>query len=51
LVGFSLFSATGLPVSLIVFGAVAAAVLENLASFGLDNLLVPVFIGLLLTRL
>ncbi len=51
LVGFSLFSTSGLPASLILFGAVAAAGLENIASFGLDNLLVPIFIGFLLTRL
>lgn len=51
LLGYSIFSTVGLPIALVVFGAIVAATLENLAAFGLDNLLVPIFIGFLLTRL
>ena len=35
----------------IAFGSLAAAALENVAPLGLDNLVVPLFIGLLLTHL
>jgi phytol kinase len=48
LIGYSLMSTAGLPGPVIVFGAGAAALLENLAPFGLDNILVPLFIGVLL---
>lgn len=51
LTGYSLFSVHGLPIAFVVGGAVSAALIENLAAFGLDNLLVPLFIGLLLTYL
>lgn len=34
----------------IVFGGLAATMLENIAPFGLDNITVPLFIGLLLTH-
>ena len=50
LLGYARFSAAGLSTELAVFGALAAAVLENLAPLGLDNLAVPLFVGLLLTR-
>ncbi|HSX04954.1 MAG TPA: hypothetical protein VLF69_00605 [Candidatus Saccharimonadales bacterium] len=51
LVGYSLWSAAGLAWPLIGFGALGAAVLENVAPFGLDNIAVPLFIGLLLGHL
>lgn len=51
LLGYSLFDTSGLPIMLVVFGAAAATILENLGGFGIDNLLVPLFIAVLLTRL
>jgi len=50
LTGYAVFSVHGLPLDRIVFGALAAAALENIGLLGLDNLLVPLFVGLLLTR-
>jgi dolichol kinase len=50
LVGYGLWSVHGLATPVAVFGAVAAAVLENIAPFGLDNIVVPLFIGFLLSR-
>lgn len=49
LIGYSAVS-THLSVGIIVFGTLAAAVIENVGIVGLDNLLVPLFIGLLLTN-
>jgi len=50
LAGYSIFSVAGLPVGAILIGASGAAALENLGVMGLDNLLVPLFIALLLTH-
>jgi dolichol kinase len=51
LIGYSLLSVTGsVPWEVIVFGALMATVLENVASFGLDNVVVPLAIALLLIR-
>jgi phytol kinase len=49
LIGYSTGVHT-LAASIILFGALAATMLENIAPFGLDNVTVPLFIGLLLTR-
>jgi phytol kinase len=50
LLWFSLYSAHGLPVVVVLGGSLAATLIENLAVFGFDNLLIPLFIGLLLMR-
>jgi phytol kinase len=50
LLGYMVFSVHSLPVDRAIFGASAAALLENVAPLGLDNLLVPLFIGLLLAN-
>jgi phytol kinase len=50
LTGYSMFSVNGLPLSIVFAGAAGAALLENLGLRGLDNLLVPLFVGLLLTH-
>jgi dolichol kinase len=50
LIGYGLWSTHGLATPVAVFGAVAAAILENVAPFGLDNIVVPLFIGLLLSH-
>jgi phytol kinase len=50
LVGYSIFSVHSLPILWAVFGSLGAAALENVAPLGLDNLLVPLFIGLLLAN-
>lgn len=50
LVGYSIFSVHSLPIGMAVFGAFGAAALENIAPLGLDNLMVPLFIGLLLAK-
>jgi phytol kinase len=50
LTGYSVFSVNGLPISIVFAGAAGAALLENLGLRGLDNLLVPLFVGLLLTH-
>jgi phytol kinase len=50
LVGYSMWSAAGLAWPIIAFGAVSAAVLENISPFGLDNIAVPLFIGILLSH-
>jgi phytol kinase len=49
LLGYGLFSSHSLPVALAFSGSIIAGVIENLAPLGLDNLLVPLFIGLLLS--
>jgi len=51
LTGYSVFSVNGLPAGIIALGALGAALLENVAPLGLDNLIVPLYIGLLLTNL
>jgi phytol kinase len=51
LVGYGILSTAVVSVPVIAFGAVAAAILENIAPFGLDNIVVPLFMGLLLSRL
>lgn len=51
LIGYAMWSASGLSVTIVVFGALMAAALENIASFGLDNILVPLFIAFLLVQL
>lgn len=50
LLGYSAWSVAGLHVPVIVFAAVSAALLENISPFGLDNLVVPLFVGLLLSK-
>ncbi len=50
LIGFSTLS-TGLSAAILVFGVLGAAFLENIAPFGLDNLFVPLFVGVLLANL
>lgn len=51
LVGFSLFGPMHLSPVVIAFGALVAAALENIGVFGLDNILVPLFIGFLLAKM
>lgn len=51
LIGYMALVPGGISWPVIVFGALAATLLENLAAFGLDNLVVPVFIGLLVAYL
>ena len=51
LTGFSLWGPTHLPVMVIAFGAFVAAGLENVGVFGIDNILVPLFIAFLLTNM
>jgi len=50
LAGYSMASVVGLSVPIVVFGSVAAALLENISPFGLDNITVPLFIGILLSH-
>lgn len=50
LVGYSAWSVAGLSTPVILFGALGAALLENISPFGLDNLIAPLFIGLLLSH-
>jgi phytol kinase len=50
-VGYSVYSTKGLAIGYVGLGAVAAALIENVAVLGLDNLIVPLCIGLLLTNL
>lgn len=51
LTGYSIFSAAGLPAGGVLLVAAGAAALENVGILGLDNLLVPLFVGLLLVHL
>jgi phytol kinase len=51
LVGYGLYSVVGISLGVAVAGALIATAVENLAPLGLDNLLVPLFIGILLTNL
>jgi len=51
LVGYAAYSVAGLSVTGVLVGMVGATVLENLGVFGIDNLLVPTFIGLLLAHI
>ncbi|HEY4160537.1 MAG TPA: hypothetical protein VGM08_00575 [Candidatus Saccharimonadales bacterium] len=49
--GYAVFSASGLPTMReATLGVAGATVLENFGLFGLDNLLVPLYIGLLITN-
>jgi dolichol kinase len=50
LTGYGIFAVAGLPIAHILIGAAVGTIAENLASFGLDNLVVPLFIGLLLAQ-
>jgi phytol kinase len=51
LAGYSAFSVHGpLTLSQAAIGVLGAAALENIGLFGLDNLIVPLFIGALLTH-
>jgi len=51
LVGYGLYSVAGISLPAAIAGALIATAVENLAPLGLDNLVVPLFIGLLLTSL
>ena len=51
LVGYDLYSVAGISLPAAMAGALIATAVENLAPLGLDNLVVPLFIGLLLTSL
>lgn len=51
LTGYALFSTVGLAAGYIVFGALASAAIENIAPLGLDNLVVPLFVGLFLSNM
>ena len=51
LVGYGLYSVAGVSLGLALAGSLGATVIENLAPLGLDNLFVPLFVGVLLTRL
>lgn len=48
LIGYSQLSDNGLAWQYVLGGALGAAILENIAALGFDNLLVPLAIGLLL---
>ena len=51
LAGYSAFSVHGpLVLATAIFGVLGAAALENIGLFGLDNLIVPLFIGILLSH-
>jgi phytol kinase len=50
LIGYGMLSVHGLAMPVAVFGAIAAAILENISPFGIDNIVVPLFIGLLLSH-
>lgn len=50
LTGYGVFAVAGLPIVHIIIGAAVGTVVENVAIFGLDNLFVPLFIGLLLAK-
>jgi len=50
LTGYGIFAVAGLPVAHILIGVLVGTIAENIASLGLDNLLVPVFIGLMLAH-
>lgn len=51
LVGYATFSVAGLSTPALFIGAIGATALENFGLRGIDNLLVPVFIGLILANL
>jgi len=51
LAGYRALSGHDVPPAGLIAGALTAAVLENLSTLGVDNLVVPLFIGLLLTNL
>lgn len=49
--GYGIFAVVGLPIVKILIGTVIATAIENIVSFGLDNLFVPLAVGLLLVLL
>lgn len=49
LIGYAHYSVAGLAWEYIVLAAVGATILENLGVLGLDNLLAPAYVGVLLT--
>jgi len=51
LIGYSIGTGTYVPAGVMAFGAFGAALLENVSPLGLDNIVVPVFVGLLLVSL
>jgi len=51
LVGYSVLSSAQLSIGVVLLASAGAALLENVSPLGLDNLTVPLFIGLLLTNL
>lgn len=51
LVGYNIFNSHGVSVTTILLASIGAALLENISPLGLDNLTVPLYIGLLLTNL
>ncbi len=50
-IGYSHFSDNGLAWQYVIIGSIGATLLENVAVFGLDNLLVPLAVGLFLQTL
>lgn len=50
LVGYSVLSDASLPIALLLFGALVASGLENIAVVGADNLVVPLFVCALLVQ-
>jgi phytol kinase len=50
LIGFKQFSATNIDISTLALISLGASLLENIAVLGLDNLLVPLFVALLITH-
>jgi len=50
LTGYGIFAVAGLPIAHILIGTAIGTIAENIAALGLDNLLVPVFIGVMLAH-
>ena len=50
LVGYVCYSAPGTAPAVVIIGTIGATVLENFGIRGIDNVLIPVFIGLLLSH-
>lgn len=51
LIGYGICSVAGLPTAVAIGASAIAAIIENFAPLGLDNLLVPLFIGVWLAHL
>ncbi len=51
LIGYNMFGPGGISAASVVLVSFGAALLENVAPLGLDNLLVPLYVGLLLANL